>query len=115
MALFDKFKRSDMKILQEFAETHEGVEAYLEPQTSIRPQSLLMVARDGEWARATIADRGQAGAFCKRLGIPYYDAAVVGYPERMKGNKRRTAPAAPSAEELEAWFAQDSASEPDGG
>lgn len=115
MALFDKFKRSDMVILRQFAETHEGVEAYVEPETSIRPQSLLLVARDGEWARATIADRGQAGAFCKKLGIPYYDAAVVGYPERMKGQKGKPAPAAPSAEELEAWFAQGSANEPDNG
>jgi hypothetical protein len=113
MALFDKFKRSDMRVLQQFAETHQGVEAYLEPETTTRPQSLLLVARDGEWARATIADRGQAGAFCKKLGIPYYDAAVVGYPDRMKGHKGKPAPAAPSAEELEAWFAQGTANEPD--
>lgn len=113
MALFDKFKRADLKILQEFAQNHEGVEAYIEPETPIRAQSLLLVARGGEWARATIADRGQAGAFCKRLGIPFYDAAVVGYPERMRGTKGRPAPAAPSAEELEAWFAKDPADRPE--
>ncbi len=115
MALFDKFKRSDMKVLQQFAETHQGVEAFMEPETTTRAQSLLLVARDGEWARATIADRGQAGAFCKKLGIPYYDAAVVGYPDRMRGHKGKPAPEAPSAEELEAWFAQGTASEPDPG
>ncbi|MGQ0678268.1 MAG: oxidoreductase [Actinomycetota bacterium] len=109
MALFDKFKRSDLKILQQFAESHQGVEGYLEPETPIRSQSLLLVARDGEWSRAAIADRGQAAAFCKKLSIPYYDAAVVGYPERLRGTKGKPAPAAPTAEELEAWFAQGSA------
>lgn len=112
LALFDKFKRADLRVLQEFAARHQDVEAYMEPETSIRPQSLLLVARDGEWARATVADRGQAGAFCRRLGIPYYDAAVVGYPERMKGTKGRPAPEAPSAEELEAWFAGGTAPDP---
>ncbi len=106
MALFDKFKRADLRVLQQFAVSHEGVEGYLEPETPTRSQSLLLVARDGEWARASIADRGQAGSFCKKLGIPYYDAAVVGYPERMRGTKGKPAPEAPTAEELEAWFAQ---------
>lgn len=105
--MFDKFKRGDLKKLQEFAETHEGVEAYLEPQTPTMPQSLLLVGRDGDWARSPVADRGQAAALCKRLGLPFYDAAVVGYPERMRGFKGKPAPAAPSAEELEAWFSQE--------
>lgn len=107
MSLFDKFKRGDLKKLQEFAERHEGVEAYLEPQTPTMPQSLLLVARDGDWARSPVADRGQAAALCKKLGLPFYDAAVVGYPERMRGFKGKPAPAAPSAEELEAWFSQE--------
>lgn len=111
MAIFDKFKRSDLKKLQDFAAEHEGVEAYIEPQTPTMPQSLLMVARGGEWARAAVSDRGQASALCKKLGIPYYDAAVVGYPERMRGSKGKPAPAAPSAAELEEWFSKDSTDE----
>lgn len=107
MPLFDKFKRGDLKKLQEFAETHHGVEAYLEPETPTMPLSLLLVARDGNWARSAVADRGQAAAFCKKMALPFYDAAVVGYPERMRGFKGKPAPAAPSAEELEAWFAQE--------
>lgn len=109
MALFDKFKRGDLRVLQQFAETHEGVEGYMEPETPTRSQSLLLVARDGEWARASIADRGQAAAFCRKLAIPFYDAAVVGYPERMRGVKGKPAPTAPTAEELEAWFARGAA------
>ncbi|MCA1840767.1 MAG: hypothetical protein ABR507_12380 [Actinomycetota bacterium] len=104
MAIFDKFKRVDLKQLQQFAETHGGVEGYLEPQTPTLAQSLLLVARDGEWARAAVADRGQAHSFCKKLGVPFYDAAIVGYPERMRGYKGKPAPEAPSADELEAWF-----------
>lgn len=104
VAIFDKYKRSDLRQLQAFAETHEGVEAYVEPQTATMPQSLLMVARDGEWVRAAIADRGQAASFCKKLSLPFYDAAIVGYPDRMRGFKGEPAPEAPSAEELEKWF-----------
>lgn len=108
MSLFDKFKRGDLRKLQDFAFSHEGVEAYLEPETPTMAQSLLLVARDGDWARSPVADRGQAASLCKKLGLPFYDAAVVGYPERMRGYKGKPAPAAPSAEELEAWFSQES-------
>lgn len=104
VAIFDKFKRSELRKLEEFAATHPGVEGYLEPQTPTLQQSLLLVARDGEWARAPVADRGQAANLCRKLGIPFYDAAIVGYPDRMRGFKGKPAPSAPSAEELEAWF-----------
>jgi hypothetical protein len=109
VAIFDKFKRQDLKKLEEFAASHEGVEGYLEPKTATFEQSLLFVARDGAWTRAPVADRGQAHNLCKKLGIPFYDAAIVGYPERMRGYKGEPAPPAPTAEELEAWFAADPA------
>lgn len=109
MKFRDRFKRSDLQKLEEFASKHEGVEAYFEPQTTFLKQSLLLVAREGEWLRAPVADRGQAAAFCKRLGIPFYDAAIVGYPDRMRGVKGAPAPTGPSPEELKKWFSQDSA------
>jgi hypothetical protein len=108
VGVFDKYRRSDLRKLEGFATTHEGVEAYLEPQTPTMPQSLLMVARDGEWSRVPVPDRGQAAALCKRLNVPLYDAAVVGYPDRMRGMKGKPAPAAPSAKELEEWFSRES-------
>jgi len=111
MGLFDKFKKADLTKLQSFAKNHDGVEAYLEPETPTMPQSLLLVARGGEWARSAVADRGQAAVLCKKLGLPFYDAGVVGYPDRMRGAKGKPAPEAPSAEELEAWYAQGSAGE----
>ncbi|MGH9198150.1 MAG: hypothetical protein ACRD1T_20755 [Acidimicrobiia bacterium] len=106
MPVFDKGKRSELKKLEQFAKKERGVEAYLEPATTIRPQSLLLVARNGDWARAEIADKNQAATLCKKLGIPLYDAAIVGYPDRMRGVKRAPAPDVPSAQELEAWFSE---------
>lgn len=103
--VFKKGRGSSLKKLREFVETHEGVEGYMEPQTPILDQSLLLIARDGEWVRAA-ADRGQAASFCKKAGIPFYDAGVVGYPDRMRGHKGAAAPPAPTAEELEAWFSE---------
>src|SRR5437867_1724651 len=108
VAIFGRYRRTDLRQLEEFANRHPGIEAYLEPQTPTLAQSLLLVAREGDWARAPIADRGQAASFCKKLGIPLYDAAIVGYPERMRGRKSAPAPEAPSAEELEKWFTEGS-------
>ncbi len=107
MSLFKRFKRSDLTALEAFAAKHEGVEGYLEPRTPTMPQSLLLVARDGEWARAPAPDRNQAAALCKKLMIPFYDAGIVGYPERMRGMKGKPAPAAPSPQELEEWFSRE--------
>lgn len=110
MAKFGKRRgRDELEKLREFAVTHQGVEGYLEPRTATMDQSLLLVARGGEWVRAAIGDRTRAEAFCRKLAIPFYDAAVVGYPERMRGLKGEPAPDAPSAEELEAWFSAESA------
>lgn len=108
MGLFDrrKSKRTDLGLLEVFATTHEGVEAYLEPKTPTMPLSLLLVARDGEWTRSPVHARQQAESLCKRLSIPFYDAAIVGYPDRMRGMKGKPAPKAPSVEELEAWFSK---------
>lgn len=107
MGLFEKRKKADVSRLEQFASTHEGVEAYLEPETATLPQSLLLVARDGEWTRAPIADRGLAAQVCKRLNLPFYDASVVGYPDRMRGMKGTPAPSAPSPEELAEWFSRE--------
>lgn len=112
--VFKKGGRSSLKKLTKFVETHEGVEGYLEPQTPILDQSLLLVARNGEWARAPVADRGQAASFCKKAGIPFYDASIVGYPDRMRGAKGAPAPASPTPEELEAWFAEGEGKPKDG-
>ena len=107
-------KRDELEKLKEFAAKHQGVEGYLEPRTATFDQSLLVVARGGEWQRVPVADRKRAEAFCKKLGIPFYDAGIVGYPERMRGrSKAKPAPEAPTPAELEAWFHADPAPEGD--
>ena len=114
MPRFGKPKRDELEKLKEFASKHQGVEGFLEPQTATFDQSLLLVARGGEWQRVPVADRRRAEAFCKKLGIPFYDAAIVGYPERMRGRaKSKPSADAPTAAELEAWFHAESASEGD--
>ncbi len=114
MGLFDRFKRTRFAELERFVKDKGGVEAYVEPATGINPQSLLLVARDGTWAREQLADRTHAERFARDQGIPLYDAAVVGYPERMVGGKGRPAPEAPSPEELHRWFSAPEADRDDG-
>jgi hypothetical protein len=109
VAPFSRGGRDDLEKLRGFAASHQGVEGYLEPKTATFDQSLLLVARDGEWARGAVTDRSKAERFCKKLGIPFYDAAIVGYPERMRGQKGDPVLGVPSPEELERWFSAESA------
>lgn len=102
--------RSHLKRLEEFASTHEGVEGFLEPKTGVRAESLLLVDRGGEWLREEIADRNQAATLCRKRGVPMYDASVVGYPERMKGRRKKKEDI-PSAAEIESWFSAGSSEE----
>jgi hypothetical protein len=114
VARFGRPKRDELEKLKDFASKHQGVEGYLEPQTATFDQSLLLVARGGEWLRAAVSDRKKAESFCKKLAIPFYDAAIVGYPERMRGRKRsKPVPEAPTPAELEAWFQSGTSAEGD--
>lgn len=107
MAIWDRYRKGDLQRLEEFVRDKEGVEAYMEPRTGTLEQSVLLVARDGEWVRSSVSDRGQAAAFCKKMGVPFYDAAIVGYPDRMRGRKGAPAPEPPSADELKEWFSRE--------
>jgi hypothetical protein len=80
--------------LQQFAAEHKGVEGYIEPRTATSPTTLLLVDRYGVHLRGPVRDPEDGFAFCRRLGIPVYDAQVVGYPQRMRDyerNRRTTA------------------------
>lgn len=78
--------------LTEFARTHQGVEAFVEPPTAVTQTTVVFVANTGEWTRRQVPDAGTAHALANRLGVPSYDAAVVGYPQRMRDwNSRRAA------------------------
>jgi hypothetical protein len=76
--------------LERFARAHTGVEAYVEPATTVTPTTLLLVAHDGEWTRRAVPDPATATSFARRLGLPIYDVNLTGYPARMRAyNSRR--------------------------
>jgi hypothetical protein len=70
--------------LREFATTRVGVEGFVEPRTVVSDTTLVMVARDGEWTRRRVPSPRAAHALCNDLQVPSYDAALVGYPARMR-------------------------------
>ena len=79
----------DREYLEEFIRTRAGVEGYVEPRTTVTETTLLLVAIDGEWTRRRVPSPDWAHDFANKLGVPSYDAAVVGYPQRMRDYNRR--------------------------
>jgi hypothetical protein len=75
---------ADLEHLAEFVRTRPGIEAFVEPRTTVTDTTVLLVASSGEWTRRRIADADAAAAFARKQGIPLYDAARVGYPQRMR-------------------------------
>jgi hypothetical protein len=82
---------ADEKHLTEFVRGHQGVEAYVEPRTAVTETTVVLVADTGEWTRRRVAGPQAAHALAHRLGIPAYDAGVVGYPKRMREWTRQRA------------------------
>jgi hypothetical protein len=68
----------------EFLDTHEGVEAYVEPKTVMSPKSVVLVDDVGDWRRFELKE----DAYLRRLSaervLPIFDAALTGYPPRMR-------------------------------
>ena len=52
--------------------------------TNVTGTTVVLVAPTGEWTRRRIGDAAAARAFARKRAIPLYDAAVTGYPARMK-------------------------------
>ena len=80
---------ADRAHLTEFARTRRGVEGFVEPRTAVSDVTLLLVAHDGEWTRRRVPSVAWAHEFANSNGVPSYDAAVVGYPDRMRAYNRR--------------------------
>jgi hypothetical protein len=80
---------ADANHLRDFATTRRGVEGFVEPRTTVSEVTLLLVAHDGEWTRRRVPSVSWAHDFANRLGVPSYDAAVVGVPQRMREYNRR--------------------------
>lgn len=75
-----------------FIESRRGVEAYLEPRTVIHPLSVVLVAEDGEWVRHQLRDDAFIRELARVRKLRIYDAAKVGYPERMRRYRRDERP-----------------------
>lgn len=122
MGLFSRFGRDkhkpgtvrgavseDRQHLEEFVRTRTGVEAYVEPRTTVTETTVVLVATDGEWTRRRVPSPAVCHDWANALGVPSYDAGLVGYPQRMrdwtsrraaeqkaKDSARRAAPEPPS-------------------
>ena len=80
---------ADLAHLREFASTRVGVEFYVEPETTATDTTAVAVAADGEWTRRRVGSPGAIGKLARDLRLPVYEAAVVGYPQRMRDYNRR--------------------------
>jgi hypothetical protein len=70
--------------IKDFVATRVGVEAYVEPATSMTATTVMLVATDGEWTRRRVPDERTAVQIARDLQIPVYDVQRVGYPQRVR-------------------------------
>jgi hypothetical protein len=96
LGLFDTFRRNwsargsgsdqagDLQYLQRWVAEHVGVEAFVEPRTTVTEVTVVLVAADGEWTRRRTGGEAGARKLSERLQIPVYDVQKVGYPQRMR-------------------------------
>jgi hypothetical protein len=97
VGLFDRFRggrqargaagtepAADVLYLQQWVAEHTGVEAFVEPRTTVTDLTVVLVAADGEWTRRRTGGEAGARRLSERLGIPVYDVQKVGYPQRMR-------------------------------
>jgi hypothetical protein len=82
----------DHRYLHAWARARTGVEAFVEPQTSVTEVTVVLVAGDGEWTRRRVGGASGARRLGEQLAIPIYDVQRVGYPQRMRDfdERRRT-------------------------
>ena len=79
-----------------FIESHQGVEAYVEPRTVMHPLSVVLVAADGGWLRFELRDDSFLRDLAKDGGLPVIDAERFGYPDRMRRRRSREDPSGES-------------------
>jgi hypothetical protein len=70
--------------IREFLDTHEGVEAYMEPKTVVSPRSVVLVDAAGEWRRFELKEDAYLRRLSTERALPIFDAALTGYPPRMR-------------------------------
>ncbi len=101
MGLFDRFRgrrsgradghdpAADLRYLRQWVTDHTGVEAFVEPKTTVTEVTVVLVAADGEWTRRRAGGHAGARRLSERLNIPVYDVQKVGYPQRMRDYDER--------------------------
>jgi hypothetical protein len=72
-----------------FLDTHEGVEAYVEPRTVMHPLSVVLVDGDGAWRRFELAEDTYLRELARTRNIKIIDAMRFGYPKRMRRDQGR--------------------------
>lgn len=72
-----------------FLDTHEGVEAYVEPRTMMHPLSVVLIDVDGASRRFELREDAYLRELARTRGLRVYDATRVGYPERMRRRSTR--------------------------
>ncbi|OXM73423.1 MULTISPECIES: oxidoreductase [Amycolatopsis] len=75
---------ADLRHLEGWAAARRGVEAFVEPRTTVTETTVVLVAHDGEWTRRRIGSLDAAQQFGRKHSIPVYEVAKVGYPKRMR-------------------------------
>jgi hypothetical protein len=81
--------RGDEAHLREWTATHRGVEAFVEPLTTVTDTTMLLVDAEGAWTRRRIGGPAAARKLARSLRIPVYDVQLVGYPQRMRDHDAR--------------------------
>jgi len=76
--------------MEEFLQTHTGVEAYVEPETVVSPRSVVLVDAAGEWRRFPLHSDAHLRRLSTESGMPIFDAARTGYPPRMRKRPGQT-------------------------
>ena len=70
--------------MEEFLNAHSGVEAYVEPETVVSRQSVVLVDGAGEWRRFPLSGDSVLRRVAGDRGMPIFDASRTGYPSRMR-------------------------------
>ncbi|WP_033295547.1 hypothetical protein [Amycolatopsis jejuensis] len=80
---------ADTRYLEEWAAARRGVEAFVEPRTTVTDTTVVLIAHDGEWTRRRIGSLEAAQRFGQKHTIPVYEVSRVGYPQRMRDYTER--------------------------
>jgi len=67
-----------------FLDSHQGVEAYVEPRTVMHPLSVVLVDADGTAKRFELREDAILRELARKRHLTVFDATKVGYPARMR-------------------------------